>query len=29
MDIKIPEVSYDSWKDELERYVSAGGQEKR
>jgi L-aminoadipate-semialdehyde dehydrogenase len=25
---KVPEVSYDSWKDELERYVSAGGQEK-
>lgn len=25
---KIPEVSYDQWKDELERYVSAGGQEK-
>jgi L-2-aminoadipate reductase len=25
---KAPEVSYDSWKDEVERYVSAGGQEK-
>ncbi|KAH0542855.1 putative NRPS-like protein biosynthetic cluster [Glutinoglossum americanum] len=25
---KVPEVSYDAWKDELERYVSAGGQEK-
>ncbi|KAH7156929.1 hypothetical protein EDB81DRAFT_840883 [Dactylonectria macrodidyma] len=25
---KIPEVSYDEWKDELEGYVSAGGQEK-
>jgi L-aminoadipate-semialdehyde dehydrogenase len=25
---KVPEVSYDTWKDELERYVSAGGQEK-
>jgi len=25
---KVPEVSYDSWKDELERYVSEGGQEK-
>jgi L-aminoadipate-semialdehyde dehydrogenase len=25
---KVPEVSYDSWKDELERYVTAGGQEK-
>lgn len=25
---KIPEVSYDEWKDELEHYVSAGGQEK-
>ena len=24
----IPELSYDAWKDELERYVSAGGQEK-
>ena len=25
---KVPEVSYDAWKDELERYVSAGGHEK-
>ncbi len=25
---RVPEVSYDAWKDELERYVSAGGQEK-
>ncbi|MCJ1248720.1 large subunit of alpha-aminoadipate reductase [Trapelia coarctata] len=25
---KVPEVSYDAWKDELERYLSAGGQEK-
>lgn len=25
---KTPEVSYDAWKDELERYVSAGGAEK-
>lgn len=25
---KIPEVSYDAWKDELERYVSAGAFEK-
>ena len=24
----IPEVSYDSWKNKLEQYVSAGGQEK-
>jgi L-aminoadipate-semialdehyde dehydrogenase len=24
----VPEVSYDDWKDQLERYVSAGGQEK-
>jgi len=24
----VPEVSYDSWKDQLERHVSAGGQEK-
>ena len=22
---KAPEVSYDSWKDEVKRYVSAGG----
>jgi L-aminoadipate-semialdehyde dehydrogenase len=22
---KAPEVSYDSWKDEVERYASAGG----
>ena len=25
---KVHEVSYDAWKDELEKYVSAGGQEK-
>ena len=25
---KVPEVSYDQWKEELERYVSAGGHEK-
>jgi L-aminoadipate-semialdehyde dehydrogenase len=25
---EVPEVSYDSWKDQLEKYVSAGGQEK-
>lgn len=25
---RVPEVSYDAWKEELERYVSAGGQEK-
>ncbi|PGG98527.1 L-aminoadipate-semialdehyde dehydrogenase [Helicocarpus griseus UAMH5409] len=25
---KVPEVDYDIWKDELEKYVSAGGQEK-
>jgi L-2-aminoadipate reductase len=25
---KVPEVSYDDWKDELEKYVMAGGQEK-
>ena len=25
---KVPEVNYDAWRDELERYVSAGGQEK-
>ena len=25
---KVPEVSYDAWNDELERYVTAGGQEK-
>lgn len=25
---KVPEVSFDEWKDELEKYVSAGGQEK-
>ncbi|CAM1504022.1 Fc.00g016130.m01.CDS01 [Cosmosporella sp. VM-42] len=25
---KIPEVSYDDWKEEMEKYVSAGGQEK-
>ena len=25
---KVPEVSYDAWKDELEKYVSAGGLEK-
>lgn len=25
---KVPEVRYDVWKDELEKYVSAGGQEK-
>jgi L-2-aminoadipate reductase len=25
---KVPEVSYNAWKDELEKYVSAGGQEK-
>ena len=25
---RIPEVSYDTWKNELEKYVSAGGQEK-
>jgi L-2-aminoadipate reductase len=25
---EAPEVSYDSWKDELEKYVSAGGKEK-
>jgi L-2-aminoadipate reductase len=25
---KVPEVSFDAWKDELERYVSAGGPEK-
>lgn len=25
---EVPEVSYDAWKQELERYVSAGGQEK-
>ncbi|KAI9762933.1 MAG: putative NRPS-like protein biosynthetic cluster [Geoglossum simile] len=25
---RVPEVSYDAWKGELERYVSAGGQEK-
>ncbi|KAK2787436.1 large subunit of alpha-aminoadipate reductase [Emmonsiellopsis sp. PD_33] len=25
---KVPEVDYDIWKDELENYVSAGGQEK-
>jgi L-aminoadipate-semialdehyde dehydrogenase len=25
---QVPEVSYDVWKQELERYVSAGGQEK-
>lgn len=25
---KVPEVPYQTWKDELERYVSAGGQEK-
>ena len=24
----VPEVDYNSWKDQLERYVSAGGQEK-
>ncbi|KAI9765626.1 MAG: large subunit of alpha-aminoadipate reductase, partial [Geoglossum umbratile] len=24
---KVPEVSYDAWKDELERYVSAGAPE--
>lgn len=24
----VPEVSYDAWKDDLEKYVSAGGQEK-
>lgn len=25
---KVPEVRYDAWKGELEKYVSAGGQEK-
>ena len=25
---KVPEVRYDAWKEELEKYVSAGGQEK-
>lgn len=25
---KVPEASYGDWKDELEKYVSAGGQEK-
>ena len=25
---RVPETSYDAWKDELERYISAGGQEK-
>ncbi|TVY92312.1 L-2-aminoadipate reductase large subunit [Lachnellula willkommii] len=25
---KAPEIDYDAWKDELETYVSAGGQEK-
>lgn len=25
---KAPEVDYDAWKDELETYISAGGQEK-
>ncbi|KAH8695281.1 putative alpha-aminoadipate reductase Lys2 [Talaromyces proteolyticus] len=25
---EVPEISYDSWKQDLERYVSAGGQEK-
>ncbi|KAL9638561.1 MAG: hypothetical protein Q9164_001483 [Protoblastenia rupestris] len=25
---RVPEISYNAWKDELERYVSAGGQEK-
>lgn len=25
---RVPEVSYDEWKDELEKYVSAGGQNK-
>lgn len=25
---KAPEIDYDAWKDELENYVSAGGQEK-
>jgi len=24
----VPETSYDNWKDQLEKYVSAGGQEK-
>jgi len=26
--LNVPEISYDSWKDQLEKYVSAGGQEK-
>ena len=25
---RVPEVRYDAWKEELEKYVSAGGQEK-
>ena len=25
---KVPEITYDLWKNELEKYVSAGGQEK-